>query len=72
MKFALMMDDCAIESYYIKDGKAYDYNDKPFIYHHAVSPECMIAMQNLPYLFDEGYFFFHVLLINTFGLIVFT
>ena len=57
MKFALMMDDCAIESYYIKDGKAYDYNDKPFIYHHAVSPECMIAMQNLPYLFDEGYFF---------------
>ena len=52
MKFALMMDDCAIESYYIKDGKAYDYNDKPFIYHHAVSPECMIAMQNLPYLFD--------------------
>ena len=56
MKFALMMDDCAIKSYYIKDGSAYDYNDNPFVYHHSVSPQCMTAMQNLPYLFDEGYF----------------
>ena len=32
MKFALMMDDCAIKSYYIKDGSAYDYNDNLFIY----------------------------------------
>ena len=56
MKFALMMDDCAIKSYYIKDGSAYDYSDNPFVYHHSVSPQCMTAMQNLPYLFDEGYF----------------
>jgi len=57
MKFALMMDDCAINSYYIKDKVAYDFNDNPYVYHHAVSPECFSAMQNLPFIFEEGYFF---------------
>ena len=51
MKFALMMDDCAINSYYIKDKMAYDFNDTPYVYHHAVSPECFVAMQNLPFIF---------------------
>ena len=56
MKFALIADRIAFESYYIKDKIAYDYNNNPYVYHHAYSPECYIAMQNLPFIFDKGYF----------------
>ena len=56
MKFALIADRIAFDSYYIKDNVAYDYNNNPYVYHHAYSPECYIAMQNLPFIFEEGYF----------------
>ena len=67
MKFALIHDNMAISSYYIKDDTAYAFKgntfndhraekDKPYVYHHAVSPQCYIAMQNLPFLFEEGYY----------------
>ena len=55
MKFGLMTDDTAINSYYIKDGTAFGYhNDEPYIYHHAFSSECFVAMMNLPFLFEFG------------------
>ena len=65
MKFALIHDSMAISSYYVKDKTAYAFKDgnfnnhqaekdKPYVYHHSVSPECYIAMQNLPFLFEEG------------------
>ena len=55
MRFALMTDMSAIKSYYIKDKTAYGYHDdNPYIYHHAFSSECYIAMMNLPFLFDFG------------------
>ena len=67
MKFALIHDSMAISSYYIKDGTAYAFKgntfnghtavpDKPYTFHHAVSPQCYIAMQNLPFIFDDGYY----------------
>jgi len=55
MNFGLFTDDTAINSYYIKDGTSYAYhNNKPYIYHHAFSAECYLAMMNLPFLFDFG------------------
>ena len=55
MRFALIEDSIAIKSYYIKDNVAYGYHDnKPYIYHHAFSPECFLAMFNLPFLFEFG------------------
>ncbi len=55
MNFALMMDSSAINSYYIKDNISYGYHDdKPYVYHHAFSAECYVAMMNLPFLFDFG------------------
>lgn len=56
MKFALIAENMAINSYYVKDGIAYDYLNQPYVYHHAYSSECYIAMQNLPFIFEEGYF----------------
>lgn len=67
MKFALIHDNMAISSYYINNDTAYAFkcntfnghtaeSDKPYVFHHAVSPQCYIAMQNLPFLFDEGYY----------------
>ena len=57
MKFALFLDTCTIESYYIKDKKAHLFsNDKPYTFWHALSPECFTATWGAPFLFDEGYF----------------
>jgi len=55
MNFGLITDDTAIKSYYIKDKTSYGYhNNKPYVYHHAFSAECYLAMMNLPFLFDFG------------------
>lgn len=65
MKFALIHDNMAISSYYVKDKTAYTFKDgefyhnkvkkdEPYIYHHSIAPDCYIAMQNLPFLFEEG------------------
>ncbi len=55
MNFGLITDDTAIKSYYIKDKTSYGYHDnKPYVYHHAFSAECYLAMFNLPWLFDFG------------------
>jgi|TARA_Y100000310_G_C20685765_1_gene818851 hypothetical protein len=55
MNFGLITDATAINSYYIKDGIAYDYiKNKPYIYHHAFSSECFVAMMNLPFIFEFG------------------
>ena len=55
MKFALITDMSEIKSYYIKDNVSYGYHDeKPYVYHHAFSAECYLAMFNLPWLFDFG------------------
>jgi hypothetical protein len=55
MRFLLIEDSVAIKSYYIKDKSAYGYHDnKPYSYHHGFSPECFLAMHNLPFIFDFG------------------
>ena len=53
MRFLLIEDSVAIKSYYIKDKSAYGYHDnKPYSYHHGFSPECFLAMHNLPFIFE--------------------
>ena len=55
MRFLLIEDSVAIKSYYVKDGTAYGYHDdQPYTYHHSFSPECYLAMHNLPFIFDFG------------------
>ena len=55
MRVLLIEDSIAIKSFYIDDGVAYGYHDdKPYTYHHSFSPECFLAMHNLPFIFDFG------------------
>ncbi len=57
MNFALILDTCTIDSYYIKNKKAYRFkDDKPYTFWHSLSPECFTATWYAPFLFDEGYF----------------
>lgn len=52
MKFAFIIDDCLVPSYYIKEGICYSYRDnKPFINHNSLSPECMVGMWSYPFIF---------------------
>lgn len=58
MKIGLFWDSAInINSYYIKNGKAFRYLDhQPYFYHHAFSPECFGAVHNLPFLWNDGVF----------------
>ena len=48
MKIGLFWDEAiSINSYYVKDGTGYSFtNNKPYTYHHTVSPQCYTATHN--------------------------
>ena len=58
MKVGLFWDSAInINSYYVKNGVAYDYSkNEPYIYHHSMSPECYPATHNLQFLWESGHF----------------
>tara|TARA_B100000519_G_scaffold200182_1_gene212834 strand:- start:586 stop:1617 length:1032 start_codon:yes stop_codon:yes gene_type:complete len=47
-----------VNSFYIKDGVAHSFKDnKPYMYTHAISPECfLMGPASFPWLYGDGYF----------------
>ena len=59
MKFAMIWDYSAyVKSFYVKDGVAHTFEDnKPYMYTHAVSPECfLMGPGSFPFLWEDGCF----------------
>jgi len=58
MKIGLFWDEAiSINSYYVKDGTGYSFtNNKPYTYHHTVSPQCYTATHNFNFLWGDGTF----------------
>ena len=58
MKFAMFWDTAiSIESHYVKEGTAYSFKtDEPYMYTHAISPQCFMAGGNYPFLYGNGDF----------------
>jgi hypothetical protein len=59
MKFAMIWDYSGyVESFYVKDKTAYNFkDDKPYMYTHAVSPECfLMGPGSFPFLWEDGCF----------------
>ena len=57
MNFALIIDAVPnVDSYYIKNNKAYDFNNNPISYNHSIGNECFLNTWNYPWLFENGYF----------------
>ena len=54
MKFALIVDSCKVNSYLVRDGKAYTLSnpDIPYQFHHSVGNECFIGFWGYPFVFD--------------------
>ena len=53
-KFAFIVDDCGVPSYYVKSGKGYKYNDNQLLVEHSAcfSNSTMIGMWSYPFIFD--------------------
>jgi hypothetical protein len=58
MKVAIIWDGAiGIKSYYVKDKTAYAFEDnKPYTYHHTISPQCFSNTHNWNFLWDTGHF----------------
>jgi hypothetical protein len=57
MKLALIYDACQQKSFYVKNGVAYDYENKnPYSHVHSVSPSLHMAGWNFPFLWDDSAF----------------
>ena len=58
MKFVEIWDYTSnIESFYIKDGIATSFKtNKPYMYKHAISPECFLQGPVYPFLWEGSYF----------------
>ena len=54
MNFALIVDDCKVGSYMVRDKKAYKLSDPniPYQFHHSVSNECFIGFWAYPFVFN--------------------
>jgi hypothetical protein len=54
MKFALIVDQCKVESYVVKNQKAYKMKepDVPYSFHHSISNESFIGFWGYPFVFD--------------------
>ena len=55
MKFALACDSSSVHSYYVKEGRVFTLDSKPYTRVHHIGNECMMGFWNYPVLFD-GYF----------------
>ena len=57
MKLAYVVDACAQDSFYVKDGVAYDFvNNKPYAHNRSINPSLTISSWNFPFLFGDGCF----------------
>jgi len=59
MNFAMITDTAGasfMKSYYIKDGKGYDFDGNPFSFNYSIGNEFYASMWNYPKLFENGYF----------------
>ena len=57
MNFAMMMDGCAQQSYFVKDKKAYKLksdNLEPYSHYHSIGNECGLGIWGWPFMFN-GY-----------------
>lgn len=53
MKFAFIIDKCAVPSYYIKDGKSYCYKDDKVLENiNCLSDSVTVGMWSYPFIFD--------------------
>jgi hypothetical protein len=55
MKLAYILDVAGVKSFYVKNGEAYTFkDDKPYTFHHSVSPSLFMAGWNYPFLWPGG------------------
>jgi hypothetical protein len=54
MNFALIVDSCKVESYVVKNNKAYKMKDSdtPYSFHHSIGNESFIGFWGYPFLWD--------------------
>lgn len=54
MNFALIVDDCKVESYVVRNKKAYKLSNPntPYQFHHSIGNECFIGFWAYPFVFD--------------------
>tara|TARA_R110001592_G_scaffold220753_5_gene475396 strand:- start:174 stop:1124 length:951 start_codon:yes stop_codon:yes gene_type:complete len=54
VNFALIVDDCKVESYVVRDKKAYEFSNPniPYQFHHSIGNECFIGFWGYPFVFD--------------------
>lgn len=57
MNFALIVDRCKVQSYTIRDSKAYKLSDPtvPYQFHHSVGNECFIGFWGYPFVFNGSF-----------------
>ena len=57
MKVGLFWDEAInISSYYVKDSTGHTFDEKPYTYHHSVSPQCYPSTHNFTFLWGDGVF----------------
>jgi len=57
MKLAYVVDACAQDSFYVKDGVAYDFvKNEPYAHNRSINPSLTISSWNFPFLFGDGCF----------------
>lgn len=57
MNFALIVDRCKVQSYTVRDNKAYKLSDPtaPYYFHHSVGNECFIGFWGYPFVFNGSF-----------------
>lgn len=57
MKFALIVDSCKVESYTVREGRAYKFKnpEMPYSFHHSIGNECFMGFWSYPFVFN-GHF----------------
>jgi len=55
MRLAYILDVAGVKSFYVKNGEAYTFkDDKPYTFHHSVSPSLFMGGWNYPFLWKGG------------------
>ena len=54
MKFALIVDSCKVESYIVRNKKAYKFKEPnvPYQFHHSINNECFMGFWSYPFVFN--------------------
>lgn len=59
MKFAMIVDGCAQQSYFVNNKGSYKLfadNLEPYIHYHSISNKCHLGIWGWPFVFSDGYF----------------